>query len=440
MAAQVLTHIAFALVAIELSLIARYALVRIGDARHAGVTTTHPAGPEAALYFLLPALREQNSVATTLATFRSLCEGRRNVRAIVITTEREEHEKARFAFAQSTAETVLDWKRAHDPEDFILHLHYPRVDGNKSDQLNFAMEWLSRNGADPADFAAVYDFDACPPPQTVDDFRRLSTQRRYDAMQQVPLPIRKLDRALAEGRHAVVAESLLHMLQRSLPIEKWRPQFNDRLGWGILPHYLCGAGLYVRLGYFDERGPFPPVDDVPFGYRLYVLGARIGALPSYNLVEAHRSIRAVVNSNVFVCRGVLQYFTEGAHAVRSAGSFGALVRSLLLIVFGLFETFEFMLSPAFLVVALWVGVATGTPVLWATTLVLLMLPSLAVVMTRGLVREQTGTTPSAGDWLRVCAIAPARRFWRSLGPALFFWRKIKSLVVKAPVVYAKTER
>lgn len=438
MLVHILMWTAIVLLAIELSLIARYAFVRAVDARTTPASV--PSAEGAGLYFLLPALREQNAVPSTLATFQSLCRGRARVRAIVITTEREEVEKSRYAFARSTAETVLEWKRENDPEELIVHLHYPRTDGNKSDQLNHAMDWLLRNGATSDDFVAVYDFDACPPAKTVDQFLRLSASRRYDAMQQVPLPIRKFDEQIASRRHAVMAESLLHMQQRSLPIEKWRPMFNDRLGWGLLPHYLCGAGLFVRLGYFAEHGPFPPVDDVPFGYRLYVLGARIGVFPSYNLVEAHRSIRAVINSNVLIARGVLQYFSEGVGALRVAATPAAFFRSVLLMLFGISETFEFMLYPLFLVVAMVVGIVSGTTVLWLLAIVLLLLPSAGVLATGGLLRESTGHSLAAGDWIRVCSMAPARRFWRALGPAIYFWRKAKSLFVGSAIVYTKTER
>lgn len=423
---------------VELSLLLRYFLVRRSDRVGAARTGATPVA-QRSLYFLLPALREQNAVFSTLSVFTDLCRGHARVKVVVITTEREEHEKARHGFSESTADLVLKYKQQHDNDDRIVHLHYPRIDGNKSHQLNYAVDWLRRNGATIDDYVAIYDFDAKPAANTVEEFFASAGGEAYDAIQQVPLPVRRIEQRLADGRAACVAESVLH-LQRSLPIEKWRLLFNDRSGLRLLPHYLCGSGMFVRLESFDKYGQLPFVDDVPFGYRLYVYGARMGVLTSYNQVDAHLSIRAVVNSNVFVFNGVIRFFDEIAYVATRGLNASTIGRSVLLLLFGLFEVFEFVIYPALLVISLLTTLLTGNTVLLLLALTLLFFPMIAVLAARKLVAEQIGYPMAGVHLLAVLSAAPARKFWRAAGPLIYCFRKLKSVIVAKPVTYGKTER
>lgn len=424
--------------AIELSLLLRYFLVRRSD-RAGAASAASASAAQRSLYFLLPALREQNAVFSTLGVFVELCRAHARVKAVVITTEREEHEKARHGFSESTADLVLKFKQQHDAEDRIVHLHYPRIDGNKSHQLNYAVDWLRRNGATIDDYVAIYDFDAKPAADTVAEFFAFTDGRSYDAIQQVPLPLKRIEQRLADGRAACVTESVLH-LQRSLPIEKWRLLFNDKSGLRLLPHYLCGSGMLVRLESFDKYGPLPFVDDVPYGYRLYTYGARIGVLTSYNQVDAHLSVRAVVNSNVFVFNGVIRFFDEIAYVAARGLNAGSAGRSLLLLLFGLFEVFEFVIYPALLLISLLLALAAGNSVLLMLALALLFFPLLSVLAARNLVAEQTGYRMAGANLLAVLAAAPARKFWRAAGPLIYCYRKLKSVIAARPVTYGKTER
>jgi hypothetical protein len=418
--------------ALELLLLLRFALVRLTDARGRKALDGQLSGRS--LYFLLPALREQNSVFSTLGTFCGLCANRANVRVVVVTTAREDREQANYSFAESTAALVLKFKQQHDAQNLITHLHYPRSDGNKSHQLNYAIEWLQRNGAAGDDYVGIYDFDAQPAAETVDDFFQLAGTCDYDAIQQVPLPIRRLQDTIRAGRYACATESLLH-LQRSLGVEKWSLWFNALLRRALIPHYLCGSGMFIRLSAFGKLGPLPVVDDIPFGYRLYLRAARIGVMNSYNHVEPHLSVKAIINSNVFVFFGVIQFLNEIARAPQPAP-----MRSLLLLIFGLLEVFEFVLYPFFLLLCLLVGYSSNNTSMLYLTWALLLLPVIHVLIAGPLLRMQIGYRFVARDLASILFAAPWRKFWRACGPLVWCHRKLRSRFTSRPVVFTKTER
>lgn len=425
------------LLLLEASILWRFVAIMRADAS-ARRRAPALAKPTCNLYFLLPALREQSSVVSTLTAFTELCRGHPNARIIVITTERETYERSAHRFTESTGELTLRFMEQHARPSQIVHLHYPRTDGNKSHQLNYAIAWLKNNGATADDYVAIYDFDARPASTTIAELDRLAAAARFDALQQIPLPFGKLAQRLAAGRHWCVAESLLHV-QRSLGIEKWRLQFNARQR-PVLPYYLCGSGLFIRLQSITAFGELPFVDDVPYGYRLYLRGARVGVLDSYNHVEAHQSIIGVVRSNVFVFHGVTRFGEEIARAIGSGLTRREVWRCAALAVFGISEVFEFALYPLLLSAALLTGIVTGSAVLTGLAVALLMFPIVSLCCGYQLAVRETGQRWSAGELLMLMLAAPWRRFWRACGALLYVYRNWQRRLSARPLTYGKTER
>ena len=83
------------------------------------------------IYVLLPAMKEQKIVKTTIDWFHKIkYEG--NIKFIVITTEKEELEyKANNIKDKTTNVVVAEYLNKLNDKRF-MHYHYPKTNGNKS--------------------------------------------------------------------------------------------------------------------------------------------------------------------------------------------------------------------------------------------------------------------------------------------------------------------
>lgn len=302
--------IAFVVLAIILLLIWRTrvacltAMQRIAASSPAKNSASLPSATH--LYLLLPALREQSLVNSTLDHFASLMDDNRHVSAIVVTSELEQRSEGCGA---TTADLVDDWLTRHPSVD-VQRLHDPRTGGSKATKLNFAASILvdRHRGLDPSRLMfGIYDFDSRPMPGTLQELASLAGRDEFPALaQQVPYPVKSIDQLPPPSAGRVLG---IGHLERALALESERfRQVDEAHLHGRTPPFLrgcMGAGLFIRADILIRAGGFPSrSDDITLGYRLDLLGVHRQYLVTPNLVEPPPNAALALRQLLRIYRGV----------------------------------------------------------------------------------------------------------------------------------------
>ena len=121
------------------------------------------------IYVLLPAFKEQKIVKDTIDWFNSI-KYKGKIKYIIITTEKEELEnKTKIIKEKTTNEVVKKYLKQVKDYRFV-HMHYPKTNGNKSSQMNYAINIINEGIKNKENtYISVYDFDSRPDKETFNE-------------------------------------------------------------------------------------------------------------------------------------------------------------------------------------------------------------------------------------------------------------------------------
>ncbi|WP_162794210.1 glycosyltransferase family 2 protein [Streptomyces paludis] len=299
------------------------------------------------LHVVIPVLREQPHITGALKWFVPLLRDFPGSTLTLVSTAREERERAHLAaglagagaagltarrFPQLTddeltalgealakegagalsaataAETlaafpttadVIAYERARprEPAPLVRHVHY-RGEGRKAAQVNAAVAQLTA-GSD--EYVAVYDVDSRPSPELLRRTAAFVARRRTEDGR-IPRVIQQSARFVTQDMAATRWErrlcrgaaraQTLWTLRREIPGLRRHADAVRSRRTGFGPRGLAqtvGHGLLVRVDVFREVGGLPTftvLDDMAFGYRLTVAGIPVDSLPFTTTVPA----------------------------------------------------------------------------------------------------------------------------------------------------------
>lgn len=273
------------------------------------------------LYILLPALREQALVKSTIQYFNNYKYPCEKLQIVIITTQKEEKEKKEKElllneavekyknkegyglegkFSQSfidkiepilnskisnenkrnaileiyrkeasTSQKVEEEIKNYDSKK-IKHIHYPFISGGKPEQLNYGIRELEI--AEDA-YIAIYDFDARPDIRTGIELQQLFNQRANtkapfpDMIQQIQIPYLNLSDFPDTIKGQMLRSNAILYIKRALGIEYYKCKKMNHIFWkkrsslfNILDRpvtYGVGSGLYVYHKTLKEIDGFP---------------------------------------------------------------------------------------------------------------------------------------------------------------------------------------
>ncbi|MFE3198514.1 glycosyltransferase [Embleya sp. NPDC059237] len=294
------------------------------------------------VHVIVPVLREQAVVGSTVRWFAELIERFPNTTLTIVTTAREDRERDALAehiadatragaaitstrfpqLSQKQAE-ILDAERAHRPDGVLAshqvravldrnettqraverllakpglcrpalhHVHY-RGDGRKAAQVNLA---VSQIPATTPGYIAVFDVDSRPDVelwartlQYVDHCAEIEGELPAVVQQSARFTVG--DSEVVTGWEGAVCRGAarlqtLHTLRREIPdFRRYSKRVADQ---GTHPigglAQTVGHGLWIRRDVFDKVGGLPTftlLDDLPLGYRLTVEGVPVHVVP-----------------------------------------------------------------------------------------------------------------------------------------------------------------
>ncbi|MDD4734108.1 MAG: hypothetical protein PHU05_04610, partial [Bacilli bacterium] len=137
------------------------------------------------IYVLLPALREQKIVKSTIDWFSNI-QYRGKIKYIIVTTEKEEFEnKTKEITTGQLVDKYIKDKKIKN----VLHMHYPHTKGNKSSQLNYAVEEILKEEKDLENtYISVFDFDSKPDKETFETLNKVAILKNNPGViSQIPI-------------------------------------------------------------------------------------------------------------------------------------------------------------------------------------------------------------------------------------------------------------
>ncbi|MFJ8954972.1 hypothetical protein ACIRO1_33230 [Streptomyces sp. NPDC102381] len=408
--------------------------VTLARARRTARTALQEAPPvteagNAVLHLVVPGLREQPYVQRTVEAFAAVRDLYPYAHIWFVTTAREEGE------GPTTRELLEKELGARDAARMAV-IEDPRPVGNKSSQLNWAVEHIGGHQEDRNSvWFGVFDFDSQPPPVLAAQVAaEVAGEREPEVVQVVPLATGCLTRAPERWwPRSVVRIEALHQAVRSFGVERWKL---DQAAEGrLMPQYLVGAGLFVRADVLREVGGFPYVDDVPLGYRLFLHKARFSTVQVLNRVDLPGKVSAHLTSLKFIARGI----TSWVGVLREAREARA-IDCLRLAGLGVADTAEITvlpwLSAALTPIVLRRGSAHERALIaawWAFPLVQ------TAVMRRVLVDEM-----DAEEWrvptVGLVGAGLGRRFWRTFGAWQLGADAVRARLTGESVAFGKADR
>lgn len=263
------------------------------------------------IYVLLPALKEQKIVNETIEWFHKV-KYKGQIKFVIITSEKEDEYYRKNNIKEITTRELVDKKISKMRDNRFIHLHYPKTNGNKSSQMNFALDEIQKNVANVENtYISVFDFDSKPDLNT---FKTLNIVAEYrnnpDVIGQVPMCFKNYVSFSTYSTKVLVLLYSFQQTVRATAIEKFKLLLSSFTNLNI-PQYCMGACMHIKLKTLLENDKFPIfVDDLTLGYRLSIKNCKFAYLPSSNYTLIPNKIFDYVNSSVLIFKGVTTYLTE----------------------------------------------------------------------------------------------------------------------------------
>lgn len=263
------------------------------------------------IYVLLPALKEQKIVEETIEWFKKI-KYKGNIKYVIITSEKEDEYYRKNNLKEITTGKLVDKKLKKIKDNRFIHLHYPKTDGNKSSQMNYAVDEIMKKIKNSENtYISVFDFDSKPDINTFNELNKVAEYKNNpDVIGQVPMCFKNYVSFSNQTTKALVLLYAFQQTIRATAVEKFKLLICSLTNLNI-PQYCMGACMHIKLKTLIENDKFPIfVDDLTLGYRLSIKNCKFAYLPSYNYTLIPNKIFDYVNSAVLIFKGVTTYLSE----------------------------------------------------------------------------------------------------------------------------------
>lgn len=386
------------------------------------------------IYVLLPALKEQKIVNETIDWFKNI-KYNGNIKYVIITSEKEEDYYKKNNINIETTSDLVEKKLKKIRDKRFIHLHYPKIDGNKSSQMNYAVDEILKNVNDMDNtYISVFDFDSKP---DVETFNMLSKVAKYrnnpDVIGQVPMCFKNY---VDFSKHTNKILVLLYAFQQTIrasAIEKFRLELSSLTNLR-LSQYCMGACMHIKLKTLVDNEKFPIfVDDLTLGYRLSIRNCSFAYLPSYNYTLIPNKIFDYVNSSVLIFKGVTTYLSEIKRA-KGRDAWG----KIKLFIEGTGNLIIFIFVPILFLTCYIYSIITNkyTLCFWLT----LIIPYLFTIIGYINMKSYGIKGENKINTFLAFILSPLWYIFRPLGFFIYFYRLLKSKLKGKSVEYRKTER
>ena len=201
------------------------------------------------IFVLLPAFKEQKIVNETVEWFKKI-KYKGNIKFLIITTEKEEKEYKDKNIKELTTSQVVENKLKEINDTRFVHYHYPKTNGNKSSQMNYALEIIDGQCSNDT-YISVFDFDSKPDLDTFNNLNKVYIKKhKPDVIGQVPLNIKNFN-SISKKNIIMIIYTLQHLV-RSIAIEKLKLLICSLTNIKV-PQYCMGACMHLKYKTLKEN-------------------------------------------------------------------------------------------------------------------------------------------------------------------------------------------
>lgn len=296
------------------------------------------------ILIVIPCLREQDIIISTLNHFLKITNNFPNVKLLVVTTQKEEYEKQKNLYLEkqfildiknnldlqklvnrynkiistNDIKDILEYKNQEDIEDiikdkiknskttntivrdFILqnnlenkiyHLHYPHNTGIMADQLNYVLDTFNFE-SEKNYYFSVYNADSIPNEKTIDDIlKTIYKNNTPEVLQQYFVQLSNWDELSNLMKGFAIYQSNFDL--RYGLINSFFP--ND-----FLYTYVVGHGLYIRVDTLRKIGGFETkywCEDIYMSYVLRNKNIKIHPIKTLEFIQSPTCLSILKNQN-----------------------------------------------------------------------------------------------------------------------------------------------
>ncbi|MCK4258491.1 MAG: glycosyltransferase family 2 protein [Halanaerobiales bacterium] len=405
------------------------------------------------LFLFMSVLREQAVLEETINYLLQMKYPLEKIKIFIITSEREISEaKANEVTTIEIADNITKNVNEEFGIELIERIHFPRVDGHKADQVNYAFQRVYEKYRDIADecYLTMYDADSRPDFNSLLYIGKVAAkyyeEKNYypPVLQQPAIYLANFNKVntymqiegIAETRWAFGYEiyNMMTQLKRKNPILK-------RLV------YCVGHGVIIRLSQLKSIGGFPcPNEDVPLGNRLSMIGVPITPIPIFDYSEVAWSVSSLIKQSAVWFGGGYQFFKDVAFIIKRKDRLKG-ISFLTLVLHGIYVIltwFHYIFHFLSLII---LSVFYQLPEIAFISITSVYLDyGLGTVIVLSHVKEMAewiNNQPIQLSFFRkvyFILISPLRGLVRGLGPLVYFKNKLVSKIFKGQFIYSKTER
>lgn len=344
----------------------------------------------------------------------------------------------------STREVVEEWiKNKKDTPMKFYYLESPNSTGDRATQLNYGLKYFTNNIEENIDVVGVYDADSLPEKNTFYEVIKEICTNKAAACQQ---PLHFIDKAndlVLNKKNPILVASALYqttwsmikelpnLLMYSKHCEKHPNKFYKR------NLYLNGHGEFFSKDLLCKIGGFPEgiiTDGVQIGYRLAMINAPIKPISSFCSDDLPISIKEIITQHIRWYGGCMELKSSYDWSKKYAGQ--APWRQLL-------DGYHLQLAWAFaplVVIITFISILVLPDILVKKILLSSLITSVVVYnfLLPRIAHKIIGINLKVRliDWLCL----PIAILLKSIGPNIYFLKRIVSYLKRTPIKYKKVER
>ncbi len=244
-------------------------------------------GQKKKIFIIIPVLNEKKIISETVLYYKKELS---HLPVVYVTTQKEGSLK--------NNETVKAIKKTCEDAQII---HYPRAEGNKASQVNYALTLLEDKIA-LNDYVAVFDADSRPGPEM---FEKIlcdkETPKAYQAFSNYFLELNSKNK-LAQA-NAVYQTRWTYTFEMKNMINNYYKKRKNFM-------YVIGHGLFIQKNVWN-RFSFPEesvTEDIMYGYRLNIANIYPKPLPYFDFCTVPNSAAQAIKQSGRWFSGELSFF------------------------------------------------------------------------------------------------------------------------------------
>lgn len=259
------------------------------------------------IHIVIPLLCEQDELTNLLGRFVKIISSYSEASLTLLTTERE----SLYPVTGFSTATFVENALSALPVELrvkVHHAHYPGINKNLAEQLNWYLRQLVVEG-DSHDFIAIYNADSDPGEKSIEAFLSQASYGNGRVYQQSSLFL-KNETEMQRGWHFFGITNSISQSIWTLTHEIPRLYKNRLFPNGQLAHCVA-HGLFVRCDALVEMNFFPedsPIEDMYLGFIFRAKGEIIHLIPMLESSRSPSTLSAILRQKFVWFWGPFGYF------------------------------------------------------------------------------------------------------------------------------------